>query len=95
MFESNLSKSVRKCDHNNYRVNTTVVWYEPVKHYLGGQDISADFTVVGLDTSTTVVLLVVHVCYGNFLITAESHLILGFKIVKLTRNPSCQAKRIV
>lgn len=59
---------------------------------LGGQDISAEFAVVGLDTSTTVVILVVHVVYGKFLIIAESHPILGFK---LTHSPSYQAKRIV
>lgn len=62
---------------------------------LGGQDIRADFAVIRLDTATTEVILVVHVFYRNFLITAESHPILGFKIAKLTCNPSCQAKRIV
>lgn len=61
---------------------------------LGVQDISADFAVIGLDTATTVIILVVHVFYGNFLKIAESHPILGFKIAKLTHNPSCQAKRI-
>lgn len=34
---------------------------------LGGQDVSADFAVVGLDTATTVV---VHVFHGNFQIIA-------------------------
>lgn len=76
-------------------MNTTVVWYEPESMILVGQDISADFAVKGIDTATTVVILVVHIFYGNFLVIAESHPILGFKIAKLTRNPTCQAKRIV